>query len=81
MTDGDIGEFYGRNPREANLDLLSRFFEKHPELADKAFLSVKVSAGMEELPCEISSLVRVALTSLLLNPTAGRSKLTRNGAQ
>lgn len=81
MTDGDIGEFYGRNPREANLDLLSRFFEKYPELADKAFLSVKVSSGMEKRLSEISTLIRVALTLLLLHPIAGRSKFSRNGAQ
>ena len=29
------------NPREANLELLARFFEKYPDYADKAFLSVK----------------------------------------
>lgn len=38
-----IGEFYGRNPPTANLELLARFFEKYPGLADKAFLSVKAS--------------------------------------
>ena len=41
------GEFYGRNPPEANLELVARFFEKYPEYADRAFLSVKV--GMELL--------------------------------
>ncbi|KAL5524941.1 hypothetical protein ACEPAF_8810 [Sanghuangporus sanghuang] len=35
------GEFYGSNPREASLELLARFFEKHPNYAEKAFLSVK----------------------------------------
>lgn len=35
------GEFYGMNPRTANLELISRFFEKYPTYADKAFLSVK----------------------------------------
>ncbi|EJD07506.1 Aldo/keto reductase [Fomitiporia mediterranea MF3/22] len=34
-------EFYGVNPPEANLELLARFFEKYPDYADKAFLSVK----------------------------------------
>jgi pyridoxine 4-dehydrogenase len=37
------GEFYGRNPPEANLQLVARFFTKYPELADRTFLSVKVS--------------------------------------
>jgi pyridoxine 4-dehydrogenase len=36
------GEFYGINPRTANLELVARFFEKYPEYKDKAFLSVKV---------------------------------------
>jgi len=35
------GEFYGMNPRTANLELVARFFDKYPELCDKAFLSVK----------------------------------------
>jgi len=35
------GEFYGLNPPSANLELLARFFERHPSYTDKAFLSVK----------------------------------------
>jgi len=34
-------EFYGPNHSIANLELLARFFEKNPDYADKAFLSVK----------------------------------------
>lgn len=37
----DTGEFYGINPVTANLELVARFFEKYPDYADKAFLSVK----------------------------------------
>ncbi len=38
-----LAEFYGEvHDFTANLDLLARFFEKYPEYADKAFLSVKV---------------------------------------
>jgi hypothetical protein len=37
------GEFYGLDPPSANLELLARFFERYPDYADKAFLSVKVS--------------------------------------
>ena len=35
------GEFYGQGCTVANLELVSRFFEKYPEYADRAFLSVK----------------------------------------
>ncbi|KAI1795748.1 aldo/keto reductase [Ganoderma leucocontextum] len=35
------GEFYGPNLAPANLELLSRFYQKYPEYADKTFLSVK----------------------------------------
>ena len=39
-----IGEFYGNAPNvTTNLELISRFFEKYPDYADRAFLSVKVS--------------------------------------
>ncbi|EJD07505.1 aldo/keto reductase [Fomitiporia mediterranea MF3/22] len=43
------GEFYGISPREANLELIARFFEKYPEYADKAFLSVKGGSKAESL--------------------------------
>ena len=36
------GEFYAQDFGTANLELVSRFFEKYPEYADRAFLSVKV---------------------------------------
>lgn len=37
-----LAEFYGFNPPTANLELISRFFEKYPSYVDKAFLVVKV---------------------------------------
>ncbi|KAI1796377.1 aldo/keto reductase [Ganoderma leucocontextum] len=43
------GEFYGPNGSSANLELLSRFFKKYPDYANKTFLSVKggnVAGGM-----------------------------------
>jgi len=43
------GEFYGITPRTANLELIARFFDKYPELADKAFLSVKGGTKVEVL--------------------------------
>jgi len=42
------GEFYGLAPKEANLELISRFFEKYPEYADRAFLSVKGGIDLEK---------------------------------
>ena len=36
------GEFYGPNLSPANLELLSRFYQKYPDYVDKTFLSVKV---------------------------------------
>ena len=49
---GVIGEFYGRNPMEANLKLLARFYEKYPEFTDKTFLSVKGGAIIKDgRPC------------------------------
>ncbi|EPQ53205.1 Aldo/keto reductase [Gloeophyllum trabeum ATCC 11539] len=44
------GEFYGPNLSTANLEMLSRFFEKYPEYADKTFLSVK--GGLKHLSFE-----------------------------
>jgi pyridoxine 4-dehydrogenase len=35
------GEFYGQGCTVANLELVSRFFEKYPAYVDRAFLSVK----------------------------------------
>ncbi|KAI0751220.1 aldo/keto reductase [Daedaleopsis nitida] len=34
-------EFYGKDRSLGNLELLARFFERHPQYVDKAFLSVK----------------------------------------
>ena len=38
-----LGEFYARDLGTANLEMLSRFFEKYPDYVDKTFLVVKVS--------------------------------------
>ncbi|KAL5513134.1 hypothetical protein ACEPAH_3532 [Sanghuangporus vaninii] len=40
-------EFYGMNPREANLEMLARFFEKYPSYTEKAFLAG--GSGPEDL--------------------------------
>jgi pyridoxine 4-dehydrogenase len=38
------GEYYGAGLTTANLELISRFFERYPEYADRSFLSVKGSS-------------------------------------
>jgi pyridoxine 4-dehydrogenase len=41
LTHDTSGEFYGQDMSTGNLELVARFFEKYPEYADRAFLSVK----------------------------------------
>lgn len=41
LTHATAGEFYAQGFSTGNLELLARFFEKYPEYADRAFLSVK----------------------------------------
>jgi pyridoxine 4-dehydrogenase len=41
LTHVTAGEFYGQGLTTGNLELIARFFEKYPEYADRAFLSVK----------------------------------------
>jgi len=48
------GEFYGINPRTANLALVNRFFIKYPEYADRAFLSVKGGTREDSLEADAS---------------------------
>ncbi|KAK4053415.1 hypothetical protein OIV83_001580 [Microbotryomycetes sp. JL201] len=46
----NTGEFYGVKPNQTgNLQLLQRFFEKHPDYADKCFVSVKGGVNLETL--------------------------------
>ncbi|EJU05435.1 aldo/keto reductase [Dacryopinax primogenitus] len=41
-------EFYGINPREANLNLIRQFLANHPEYTNQMFLSVKSSSRSSE---------------------------------
>ncbi|EIM90156.1 aldo/keto reductase [Stereum hirsutum FP-91666 SS1] len=47
-------EFYGINPRTANVELVARFFEKYPSYVDKAFLSVKGGSKPDRLERDAS---------------------------
>jgi len=40
------GEFYGVNRSAANLELVARFFDKHPGYAERTFLSVKEETSL-----------------------------------
>ncbi|RXW18079.1 hypothetical protein EST38_g7777 [Candolleomyces aberdarensis] len=60
------GEFYAQDWGTANLELLSRFYAKYPEYADKTFLSVKggmknggPDASFENLSASIDNIQRV----------------------
>ena len=44
-----VAEYYGQGLTAANLELIARFFEKYPEYADRAFLSVKGGSVPGEL--------------------------------
>jgi hypothetical protein len=43
MADVPLGEFYAHDLKTGNLEMISRFFERYPDYADRAFLSVKVN--------------------------------------
>ena len=45
-----LGEFYASDFGTGNLELVARFFEKYPDYANKAFLSVKVSSQVGCVP-------------------------------
>ena len=50
VHDSSAGEFYAHDGSTANLELLSRFYAKYPEYADKTFLSVKGGIGASGVP-------------------------------
>jgi len=69
------GEFYGFEPREANLELISRFFEKHPEYADRAFLSVKGGINFEKLGPDSSEEGLRKSVDIILSKLRGKKRL------
>ncbi|KAF7351198.1 Aldo/keto reductase [Mycena sanguinolenta] len=55
------GEFYSKTWGPENLDLLSRFFAKYPEYADKTFLSVKGAMVGMTPDCSLENLRKSVL--------------------
>ncbi|KAI0001692.1 NADP-dependent oxidoreductase domain-containing protein [Russula vinacea] len=70
------GEFYGQDLSTANLELLSRFFEKYPEYAGRTFLSVKGGLAPGQLVVDGSreNLRRSVNTILKALPSETRPK-------
>ncbi|KAJ6495292.1 aldo/keto reductase [Mycena sanguinolenta] len=56
------GEFYSKTLGPENLEMLGRFFAKHPEYADKTFLSVKGGIRNREPDCSMENLRNGVLT-------------------
>jgi len=69
------GEFYGNNPRTANLELISRFFTAHPELADRVFLSVKGGTKADVLEPDSSPENLRRSVDAILKALNGKKKL------
>jgi len=69
------GEFYGMNPRTANLELIARFFEKYPTYAEKAFLSVKGGTKAETLEPDASPANLKRSVDTVLDKLRGTKKL------
>lgn len=69
------GEFYGVKPVTANLELVSRFFEKYPTYADKAFLSVKGGTKANSLVPDSSPVNLKRSVDTILEKLRGKKKL------
>ncbi|KAG8907151.1 hypothetical protein FRB99_005259 [Tulasnella sp. 403] len=69
------GEFYGINPRTANLELVARFFTKHPELAERCFLSVKGGTSAQDLEPDASPENIRRSVDTILKALDGKKKL------
>jgi len=70
------GEFYGpENHMTANLDMLSRFFEKYPDYAEKTFLSVKGGAKANERTLDGSAANTTRSVNAVLERLRGKKKL------
>jgi len=69
------GEFYGPNFGTANIEMISRFFEKYPEYADRAFLSVKGGNKANDLTPDGSEENVKRSVNTVLEKLRGKKKL------
>ena len=69
------GEYYGAGLTTANLELISRFFEKYPEYADRSFLSVKGSSVPGKLDIDGSRENLRRSVDTILKALRGKKKL------
>jgi len=69
------GEYYGAGLTTANLELISRFFEKYPEYADRSFLSVKGSSVPGKLDIDGSRENLRRSVDAILKALRGKKKL------
>ncbi|KAJ7869163.1 aldo/keto reductase [Mycena olivaceomarginata] len=56
------GDFYSKTLGPENLEMLGRFYTKHPDYADKTFLSVKGAIRNREPDCSMENLRKSVLT-------------------
>lgn len=72
----NAGVFYGRGPNGelTNITLISRFFAKYPQLADKVFLSVKGGLQPDWTPDASEEFLRKDVESVL-KALDGKKKL------
>ncbi|EGN95420.1 hypothetical protein SERLA73DRAFT_186401 [Serpula lacrymans var. lacrymans S7.3] len=69
------GEFYGHNRSTANLEMISRFFEKYPDYADKTFLSIKGGVGRTSLVPDSSPENLKASVDTIVEKLRGKKRL------
>ena len=69
------GEYYATGLTTANLELISRFFEKYPEYADRAFLSVKGGSIPGKLDVDGSRENLRRSVDVILKALRGKKKL------
>jgi len=75
LTHVALGEFYGQELGTANLELVARFFEKYPEYAERAFLSVKGGMAPGQLAVDGSEENLRRSVDAIINALRGTKRL------